>query len=263
MIQCVGSRDEEHPHCSRICCAAALKNVIRLQEMNPQVRILVFYRDLRAFGTLERHYRKAREAGAVFVWFDPKDPPVVGMEDGELTLTALDPVVGVRVRFRPDRVILSTGVVARVPPELLDGLGIHPDPEGFLPEANAKFRPLDLQEGVYGCGLALGPAFLGEAMAQGRGAAMRAAAFLQVMKRAVPEQGARVQGARCSACGLCVASCPFDARELDEEEGHAVVHAELCQACGTCAAVCPNDASQLVGYSDRQVLSAIDALLEA
>jgi heterodisulfide reductase subunit A2 len=263
MIQCVGSRDEEHPHCSRICCAAALKNTIRLQEMNPQLRILVFYRDLRAFGTLERYYRKAREAGAIFVSFDPQDPPTVQLEDGELIVTALDPVVGVRVRFRPDRVILSTGVVPRVPVDLLQALGIQPDPEGFLPEVNPKFRPLDLQDGVYGCGLALGPAFLGEAMAQGRGAAMRATAFLQALKRVAPEQGARVQGARCSACGLCVASCPFDARELDDEVGHAVVHAELCQACGTCAAICPNDASQLVGYSDRQVLSAIDALLEA
>jgi heterodisulfide reductase subunit A len=237
--------------------------VIRLQKMNPNLRILVFYRDLRAFGTLERHYRKARESGAIFIPFDPQDPPTLEAAEGDLVLTAMDPVVSLRVRFRPDRVILSAGMVPRLPGVLLKSLGLAPDGEGFLPEANAKFRPLDLQDGVYGCGVALGPAFVGEAMAQGRGAAMRAAAFLMGLARVAPEQGARVQGSRCSACGLCVASCPFDARELDEEAGHAVVHPELCQACGTCAAVCPNDASQLVGYSDRQVLSAIDALLEA
>jgi heterodisulfide reductase subunit A len=50
---------------------------------------------------------------------------------------------------------------------------------------------------------------------------------------------------------------------MDEEQGHAMVHAQLCQACGACAAVCPNDATQLMGESDRQVLSVIDALMEA
>ncbi len=263
MIQCVGSRDEEHPYCSRICCSAALKNVLRLQEANPELRVIVFYRDLRAFGTLERYYRQAREKGALFVPFDPAESPTLEIEEGGLALTALDPAVGLRVRFRPDRVILSTGVVSKMPEEISEGLGLAPDAEGFLPEVNPKFRPLDLKEGMYGCGLALGPAFLGEAMAQGRGAAIRAAAFLEGLKRIPAAQGARVLGSRCSACGLCVSACPYDARELDEEAGHALVHAELCQACGTCTAVCPNDASQLLGSSNRQVLSAIDALLEA
>jgi heterodisulfide reductase subunit A len=263
MIQCVGSRDEEHPYCSRICCAVALKNAIRLLEGNPGLRLLVFYRDIRAFGTLERYYRQAREKGALFVPFDPADPPSLELQDGGLVLTALDPVVGLRVRFRPDRVVLSSGMVPQLPKEFLAPLGLQPDAEGFLPEVNPKFRPLDLKEGVYACGLALGPAFLGEAMAQGRGAALRAAAFLEGVRRVPAAQGARVLGSRCSACGLCVAACPFEARELDDEVGHAVVHAELCQACGTCTAVCPNDASQLLGSSDRQLLSAIDALMGA
>jgi heterodisulfide reductase subunit A len=91
---------------------------------------------------------------------------------------------------------------------------------------------------------------------------MRAAAFLAGLEQVPMPQGARVLAGRCSACGLCVEACPFEARALSEEDGHAVVHADLCQACGTCAAVCPNDASQLVGSSDRQILAAIDALLE-
>ncbi len=262
MIQCVGSRDEAHAYCSRVCCAAALKNALKLTEANPDLRVLVFYRDLRAFGTLERHYRRAREAGVLFVSFDPADPPVLDIQNGDLTLTALDPVVGVRVRFRPDRIVLSSGVEPTLPSGILQGLGLSPDSDGFLPEVNAKFRPLDLRDGVYAGGLALGPAFLGEAMAQGRGAAMRAAAFLAGLEQVPMPQGARVLAGRCSACGLCVEACPFEARALSEEDGHAVVHADLCQACGTCAAVCPNDASQLVGSSDRQILAAIDALLE-
>ena len=30
MIQCIGSRNEEHPYCSRICCTEAIKNSIPL-----------------------------------------------------------------------------------------------------------------------------------------------------------------------------------------------------------------------------------------
>jgi heterodisulfide reductase subunit A2 len=263
MIQCVGSRDEEHPYCSRICCASALKNALKLLDGNPDLRVIVFYRDLRAFGLMERDYRKAREKGAIFVPFEPDAPPVVEIGEEGPTVTAYDPIAGGTVRFRPDRIALSTGFVPEVPSALLDSLDVATDPEGFLKEANAKFRPLDLCDGVYACGTGLGPAFLAEAMAQGRGAAIRASGFLHRMQRPAVLHTATVQASRCSACALCVAVCPFHARELDEELGHAVVYAELCQACGTCAAVCPNDAAQLIGGTDRQILSVIDALMEA
>jgi heterodisulfide reductase subunit A2 len=263
MIQCVGSRDEEHPYCSRICCASALKNALRLLDGNPDLRVVVFYRDLRAFGLMERDYRKARERGVLFVPFEPEAPPVVEIAENGLTVTAYDPIAGGTVRFRPDRIALSTGFVPEAPSALLEPLGVAVDPEGFLRESNAKFRPLDLCDGVYACGTALGPAFAAEAMAQGRGAAVRASGFLHRMQRPAALHTATVIASRCSECGLCVAACPFHARELDEEVGHAVVYAELCQACGTCAAVCPNDAAQLAGGTDRQILSVIDALMEA
>ncbi len=262
MIQCVGSRDEEHPYCSRICCAAALKNSLKLLEANPKLRLFVLYRDLRAFGTLERYYRKAREAGALFVPFHPLEPPQVKLLGERLQVSFWDPLVGVRVITSPEKLVLSAGVVSALPQELLKGLPIEWDPEGFLKGQNPKFRPLDLADGVYGCGMALAPVFLDEAMAQGRGAAMRAEAFLQGLESTEVLGGARVNPKRCSACGLCVEACPVGARELDPEEGHAVVYGGLCQACGTCVAVCPNDASQLWGASDRQTLWAIEALME-
>ena len=31
MIQCVGSRNDERPYCSRICCSEAIKNALRLK----------------------------------------------------------------------------------------------------------------------------------------------------------------------------------------------------------------------------------------
>jgi heterodisulfide reductase subunit A2 len=212
---------------------------------------------------MERTYRKARERGVLFVAFEAEAPPVVEIAEEGLTVTAFDPIAGLTVRYHPDRIALSTGFVPEAPTALLEPLGLAVDPEGFLRETNAKFRPLDLCDGVYGCGTALGPAFLVEAMAQGRGAAIRASGFLRRMQGPALLATATVQASRCSACGLCVEVCPFHARELDEDLGHAVVYAELCQACGACAAICPNDAAQLIGGTDRQMLSVIDALMEA
>jgi len=262
MIQCVGSRNEEHPYCSRTCCASALKNCLRLLEGNPDLRLFVLYRDIRAFGTLERHYRKAREAGAIFVPFDPHDPPVLSQKDGALKVVFLDPTVGARLALKPDMVILNTGISPSIPNSVLESLDLELAEGGFLRERNPKFRPLDLGEGVYGCGLCLGPAFLDEAMAQGRGAGLRASQFLRGLAMRTNIWGARVNPSRCSQCGLCVETCPFGARELDTERGHAVVWGELCQACGSCVAVCPNDASQLWAQTDKQTLAAIEALLE-
>ena len=34
-IQCVGSRDERRPYCSRVCCTHSVKSAIRLKEANP------------------------------------------------------------------------------------------------------------------------------------------------------------------------------------------------------------------------------------
>ncbi|GAG82052.1 unnamed protein product, partial [marine sediment metagenome] len=35
MIQCVGSRDEERPYCSRVCCSEAVKNALKIKELSP------------------------------------------------------------------------------------------------------------------------------------------------------------------------------------------------------------------------------------
>jgi heterodisulfide reductase subunit A len=41
MIQCVGSRDEERPYCSRICCSDAIKNALKIKELSPETNIYV------------------------------------------------------------------------------------------------------------------------------------------------------------------------------------------------------------------------------
>lgn len=50
MIQCVGSRDEERPYCSRICCSQAIKNALKIKERTPEAVIYILYRDIRTYG---------------------------------------------------------------------------------------------------------------------------------------------------------------------------------------------------------------------
>ena len=53
MIQCVGSRDEEHPYCSRVCCQEAVKNALAIKQANPAARVYVLFRDMRTYGMSE------------------------------------------------------------------------------------------------------------------------------------------------------------------------------------------------------------------
>ncbi len=38
MIQCVGSRNDDYPNCSRVCCQSAVKNALHIKELNPAPR---------------------------------------------------------------------------------------------------------------------------------------------------------------------------------------------------------------------------------
>ena len=39
MIQCVGCRQEDRNYCARVCCSHAIKNALKLKEINPQMDI--------------------------------------------------------------------------------------------------------------------------------------------------------------------------------------------------------------------------------
>ena len=77
MIQCVGSRDADHPYCSRVCCADAIKNALKIKALSPETNVYVLYRDIRTYGFKESYYTKARQQGVVFVRYDEDRKPEV------------------------------------------------------------------------------------------------------------------------------------------------------------------------------------------
>jgi len=52
MIQCVGSRNDERPNCSKICCQSAVKNSLDIKKQNPDTQVFILYRDIRTYGLL-------------------------------------------------------------------------------------------------------------------------------------------------------------------------------------------------------------------
>ncbi|MCD6387207.1 MAG: CoB--CoM heterodisulfide reductase iron-sulfur subunit A family protein, partial [Methanophagales archaeon] len=58
-ISCVGSRCEERPYCSRICCMYIMKQAHMIKEKIPDADITVLYTDVRAYGKgYEEFYEK-------------------------------------------------------------------------------------------------------------------------------------------------------------------------------------------------------------
>ena len=112
MIQCVGSREEEHQYCSRVCCAAAVKTAIAMKEKKPDARIFILYRDMRTYGFREEYYTKAREMGITFVQYNIDKKPEVREKNGTLSVDIYDKILQQEIEINPDMVVLSARIDA-------------------------------------------------------------------------------------------------------------------------------------------------------
>jgi len=263
MIQCVGSRDEEHPYCSRICCGHAVKNALKLKEKDPGINIYVLYRDVRTYGFYETYYHEAREKGVIFIRYDLENQPKVALQGGRFQVSLFDPAMNHSIALSADCVALSTGIEPNDHKELAKIFDVDLNPDGFFMEANPKSAPLDsVDRGKFFCGLCHSPNFIEDAISQGNAAAARAGALLS--KEAVEEKAylAYVIKRLCCGCGLCVTVCPYGARVLNEEEVKAEVIGSLCQGCGSCVIACRNAASQQRNFEKELNLAALDAVID-
>ena len=260
MIQCVGSREEARPYCSRVCCSEALKNALKLKEINPDIEVAVLYRDIMSYGFKEEYYTRAREKGVRFVRYEVDGKPEVKQEGGKLAIEVIEPVLGGRLKFEPDMLVLSTGIIPGDNGYLAEILSVELDGDGFFHEAEEKFRPVDFQrDGIYVCGLAHSPRGIEEAIAQARAAAGRAVSLLTSKQLEAGRMVSETVQRQCRKCEMCITACPYGARARDEETGEIVVRETLCQGCGACVVACPSGAAKIRGFRDRQVFSLIDA----
>lgn len=264
MIQCVGSRDEEHPYCSRVCCTQALKNALAIKERAPDVTIVVLYRDLRSYGFREQLYRHAREAGVIFLEYsETHKPEAAPGEDNRLWVTVAVQPEDEIVTLTSDWLVLSAGIEPEPGnPVLAQLLKVPLNEDGFFLEAHVKLYPVDFAaKGVFLAGMAHSPRSIDESLAQAQAAAVRAVALLAKPQLEATPIVASVNPRLCAACGICVDVCPYGARILEPGMAHAEVIEVLCQGCGACVAACPNKASQQKGFEFAQVFGMLDEVL--
>jgi heterodisulfide reductase subunit A len=263
-IQCVGSREPEHPYCSRVCCTHSVESALKLKELNPEMDIYILYRDLRTYGLRENLYKEAREKGVIFIRYDLENKPQVEQDGaGNLTVTVRDHILGRPIYFHPDILTLASAIIVKDQEKLAQLFKVPLNNDGFFLEAHMKLRPVDFAtDGVFVAGLAHYPKPLDEAIAQAKAAAARAAVVLA--QDAIRAGGvvAQIDAAACSGCQACVGVCPFGAISYLEDKAVCEVNQALCKGCGTCAANCPSECITLFGFSHKQIYTQVDEALE-
>jgi len=260
MIQCVGSRNEEHPYCSRVCCSEAIKNAIKMKTEDPTKEIVILYRNIRTYGFKEKYYRTAREKGVIFIRFDKNSPPELKKENTELVLSVDSPSLGL-IDIQPDLLILSTGI--HPPYEtnefLASMLKVPLNADKFFLEAHVKLRPVDFStEGIFVAGLAHSPKSIDESIMQASAAVSRAMIYLS--KEEIEAEGivAEVNPAKCSGCCLCIETCAYNAISLIEDKGIVEINSALCKGCGACTGNCRSSAIDLLGFTNQQIYLVIN-----
>ena len=264
MIQCVGSREEEHMYCSRVCCTQATTNAIKLKERNPDTEVYILYRDMRTYGMNELLYRQAREKGITFIRYEAERKPEVSEKNGKLKVNVFDSTLGTEILLEPGLLVLSSAIRPQADAEeFASKLKLPLTQDKFYMEAHMKLRPLDfVSEGMYLCGLAHSPKSISESIVQARGAVSRAMTILSQPYLMVGGVVSVVDPDKCAACLTCVRSCPFDVPKINDE-GVAYIEAAACQGCGICASMCPRKAIKLQHYSDEQVMAKSAVLCQA
>jgi heterodisulfide reductase subunit A2 len=268
MIQCIGSRDDSRPYCSRVCCNSALKNAVSLKAKGSDVTIL--YRDINHYGR-EDYYQKAVDSGVKFVRFVEDNYPEVKI-NGE----SLEVVFGNGRKEKTDLVVLSIGIMPDKQNNraLSSLLGYSLDYEGFF-ESDASMypyeeaikkltKPFELATNcIFPVGLAHSPRSFEEILLNVKDMVGRALILLGKGKLPAPNAMyiAEVNETLCMGCGICIDACPYSARHIDEKKKIAVVHPFLCDSCGSCVAICPNNSSSLRDFKGEQAILALDSLL--
>ena len=266
-VQCVGSREPQRPYCSRVCCTHSVDNALELKKLNPEMDVFVLYRDLRTYGERELLYKKAREAGVIFIRFSLENKPEVLVEGGKLLVRVVDHVIGRLVQIETDLVSLATAIIPNEAGKLANFFKVPLNADGFFVERHAKLGPVEFAtDGVFLCGLAHYPKPIDESIAQGQAAASRAVTLLA--RKTISTSGtiAETNPTMCSECGVCVSVCPYSAPSFAEDgpfTGRAQINPVLCKGCGLCVASCRSGAIHLKGFDNDQIFAQIFALNKA
>jgi heterodisulfide reductase subunit A len=264
MIQCVGSRNDNNPNCSRVCCQTAVKNALRIIDLNPDAQVCILYRDIRTYGFQEDYFQKARDRGVMFFRYSEDAKPEVASADQQVIVTFKDQVLNNNIEITADCLALSTGFIAddEATEDLSMIFHLNRTSDGYFLEDHVKLRPVDLSTpGFLVAGTAHAPKSINESITQAQAAAGRVQAILAKETINLGAVAARVDRKKCAACLQCVRACPYHIPFINAE-GCSEIDPALCHGCGTCAAECPAKAIQLMKFEDDVIMANLAGLLE-
>lgn len=177
-IQCVGSRDKDHPYCSQVCCAYTLRLARLLKHRLPQAAVATFYMDLQNVGRNSDEFHAEARRLVKEVRALPGNLRATG--EGAAALRYLDEETGKALEEAFDLVVLSVGIgPGRDNPALAALLGLELTPEGFFKAADSRHRSLTPQPGLFLAGTAEGPRDVAGCLTQAQATARQVHHYLK------------------------------------------------------------------------------------
>jgi len=244
---------------------------LRLKSINPKINIYILYRDIRTYGFKEDYYEMAREAGVLFIRYDPEREPKVGRGEEGLEVVVHEPVLHDDLLIQTDLLVLSPGLTApHENEELSKMLKVPLNADGFFLEAHMKLRPVDFAtEGIFLAGLAHSPKLIDESLSQANAAVSRALTLLTKTHLETIGTISEIDERKCLGCGLCESLCPYKAieivwkRTIVGEKLVAQINKALCKGCGVCTASCRSGSVDLKGFTTEEIVAQISELAMA
>ncbi len=182
-IHCVGSRDEKvnNRHCSKVCCATAVKQACEIKQLYPEAEVYCFYMDLRMFDRhFETMYLDAQtQYGVMFV--RGRLSEAAEAIDGRVTIKAEDTLMGKMLKISVDMVVLMCGMeAAEKTEELADMMEIAVGKDGFLNPTDEYLQNNHTrQKGIFVAGTCTGPKTIPETLADARAATVAISDYLK------------------------------------------------------------------------------------
>ncbi len=269
-IQCVGSRDEQHNYCSRVCCTHSVQSAIELKKEDPNRQVYILFREMRTYGLRESLYNRALELGVIFINYEQFGKPKIKSHDEQITVEVWDHILHRPLHIRADMIILASGILPNPDAAGLASLfRVNIDEDGFFQEAHPKLRPVDLPtDGLFVAGLAHSPKPMEESISQALAASARAATLLSQKEIHLDAIKGVVDDRYCDGCALCIDVCPYQAiTAIDETDAdgkeHKLVAVDTmrCTGCGICQGTCPKRAINVTDFTYEQLTAQIEAAL--
>jgi len=267
IIHCVGSRDENyHEYCSKVCCMYSLKFAHLVLEKTG-AEVYNFYIDMRTPGKgYEEFYKRLLNEGVHFIrgkCAEVTDVAEIPEEEGKLVVIGEDTLLGVNRRVPVDMVILSSALQPRHDAdEVARTFSLSCAQGAFFLERHPKLAPVEAaSDGLFLAGACQGPKDIPDSVAQGAAAAACALALMDKGAVTLEPITSEIDPDLCSGCKLCLASCPYEAIEFDQEKKVSKVIEELCKGCGTCVATCPSGVPKQKGFEDVQIYAEMKGVL--